>query len=179
MGLEIARLAFTARSLGTAQAVRSAAHIGAGMVAPANGEVVSDLGLTEFEELLLIAKPTFAYTGGSTNPNLNIRVQAKFAHDLVDTDDDAWTDVGAFATFAADGEQVVHLGLHEVAVATMNTTATEYAPQRDALTAGQVLAGRIPSKLRIRETVAGGDRTGGSLTYDLRIVGRSNQHHGG
>ncbi len=165
------RLVFLARSLGTVQAVRSAALIGEGVAAPTDGVAVNDVKLTEFEEVILLMKVTFAYTGGATNPTLQLRVQRKIAQDLADTDDDAWEDLGAFAALTANAERSVRLGLLVLTATMLDSSAPEYAVARDNLTPGDVRVGHPGEKMRIRETVSGGDRTGGNLTYDLRLLG--------
>ncbi len=167
------RFIFDDRSLGTVQAVRSAALIGEGVAAPTDGVAVSDIKLTEFEEIILAVRATFAYTGGTTDPNLQVRVQRKFAQDLPDSDDTAWEDIASFATIAGSitADEIVRLGLQVLTTATIQSDASAYAVLRDALPMGDVRTGHPGEKLRIRETVSGGDRTGGTLTYDLRLLG--------
>ena len=171
MSYAVGRLVFAARSLGTSQAVRSAALIGEGVAAPANGVAVNDVKPTEFDVIELVVDVTFAYTGGSANPTFQVRVQRKFALDLPDSDDNAWEDVGAFTAFTVNAERSVYLGLMRLTATALSSTGPETGVLRDAITAGVVNAGHPGEKLRIRETVSGGDRTGGNLTYDLRLLG--------
>lgn len=167
------RAVFLARSLGTAQSVRSAALIGEGVAAPTDGVALNDIKLTEFEEIILSIRATFAYTGGTTDPNLQVRVQRKFAQDLPDSDDTAWEDIASFAniTGSITDDEVVRLGLQVLTTTNIDATAGAYSVSKDALAAGNVRTGHPGEKIRIRETVAGGDRTGGNLTYDLRLLG--------
>ncbi len=167
----VGRIVELARSLGTSQAVRTSALIGPGVVAPTDGVAIDDVKLTEFEEIALLLKATFAYTGGTTNPTFQVRAQRKFAPDLPDSDDNAWGDVAAFTAFTVDAERLVHLGLLVLTSTAIGSTGPETAVLRDAITAGVVNAGHPGEKIRIRETVSGGDRTGGNLTYDLRFFG--------
>jgi len=167
----VGRIIFLARSLGISQAVRSAALIGASVAAPTDGVAVDDVKPTEFEEIVLVLKAAFAYTGGTTNPTLQVRVQRKFAVDLPDADDNAWEDLAAWVEIGVDVERVVRLGLLVLTTPTLDAAAPEYALGRDNIAAGQVRVGHPGEKIRIRESVSGGDRTGGNLTYDLRFFG--------
>jgi len=167
----VGRVIELARSLGTTQAVRTSALIGLDVAAPTDGVAINDIKLTEFEEIVLLLKATFAYTGGTANPLLQLRVQRKIALDLPDTDDDAWEDIAAFTLFSVDSERYIRLGQLVLTTVTLNSSAAEAAIVRDNLAAGDVFAGHPGEKIRIREALVGGDRTGGNLTYDLRFLG--------
>ena len=149
------------------------ALIGEGVAAPTDGVAVNDVKLTEFEEIILAIRATFAYTGGITDPNLQVRVQRKFAQDLDDSDDSAWEDIASFTNITATitDDIVVRIGLQVLTTTAMASTAAAYSVLKDTLAAGNVRAGHPGEKIRIRETISGGDRTGGNLTYDLRLLG--------
>ena len=165
------RIVFLARSLGTSQSVRSAALIGEGVSAPTDGVAVGDVKLTEFENLAFFLKTTFSYTGGASNPTLQVRLQRKFASDLADSDDAAWQDIAAFAAITGSVERFLQLELLRLTATNIASTEPEGALARDAIGAGNVQAGHPGEKIRVRETVSGGDRTGGTLTYNLRLLG--------
>jgi len=63
------------------------------------------------------------------------------------------------------------LGTSQAVRSALDAVAPEYALDRDSIAAGQVRVGHPGGKIRIREAVSGGDRTGGNLTCDLRFFG--------
>jgi hypothetical protein len=171
MGYSVPRYVFTGRSLGFgAVSANSCAHIGRDM-APALVNPVNDIELTDFDEMLLYAKVTMSYTGGATDPTLSLTVQRKIAYDLPDTDDNAWEDFGAFDDISATGEAILRLGAVVAAINTETTVIGAHVPTRDSISAGAVRFGHPGSFLRVREVLSGGDRTGGSLSYNLRLLG--------
>lgn len=170
MGYAEPRTLFTARNLGLPPiSVRSAAHVGE-HISSALANVVNDARLQGYEEIVLHLKATFSYSGGATDPTLTVRVQRKIVDDLDDSDDDAWEDFAA-TSLAATGETEMRLGALVAATASATATAPVHTPVRDSLTAGECRFGHPGYKLRIREALAGGDRTSGSLVYDLRLLG--------
>jgi hypothetical protein len=164
-----------------ALAVGTIIHIGAGMEAPADidqsgtnrpGQVENGMDLTDYDHIELYIKYTPSFSGGATNPTVQYRLQRKIAHDLADTDDNAWDDCAANAALTTTLERVIRLGhAHLLAYNATATTNAVTGPVRDAMTAGNAVWGHPGAKLRIRETISGGDRTGGTAAVEFRING--------
>lgn len=170
MGYSIPRIVFEGRVLNLPPiTVRSAAHIGE-QISQSLANVTNDARLQGFEEIVLHFKATFAYTGGASDPTLTLRAQRKIIDDLDDSDDDAWEDFAA-TSIAATGETEMRLGALVAAAAAASAVAPVHAPVRDSLAAGECRFGHPGHKIRIREALAGGDRSGGTLSYDLRFLG--------
>lgn len=182
MGFEIGRTICTDRSIIHNQAVRSAAHIGPGMAAPANGVTVDDLDPIDFQALFLyVTACTMSFTGGSSDPTLRLTVQRKIDLAALDTVDAAWEDAATFVAIAAtlSAPVGVALGLLQQNLTAVRGTDSSWAVDPDTQAADEAMPGPVPQRLRIREKTSGGDRTGGSAAYTMTLVGRSNYHTGG
>lgn len=158
------------------------AHIGATMAPPATftqgasqrGGARLHVILEEYKEILLIAKFTFALTGGTVNPTIFLGIQRKFDDTVADTVDAAWEDFAGFRSAAAL-EKVIRLG--ESAVFTKDGQGSNpgqaYTITRDDVNFFDTARMGLPGpKLRVRVLFqAAGDRTGGTATIDLTCSG--------
>lgn len=171
MSYAITRSILANRPISQAQAVQSAAHVGANMAAPAAGVVINDIDLTNFEQLLFHFKShSLAYTGGTTNPTLTVRLQRKIDPTLPDTDSAAWEDLVTLSVNVAAVESVCVVGATPQVTASP-VTVLLWNPTRDSLADGAMRAGHPGNKLRVRESTTGGDRTGGTSQYDIQLTG--------
>lgn len=171
MGYSIPRTVISWRSAGLPPVSwRTGAYLGLDISKDLTN-VINDIELTDFEEILLYAKVTMAYTGGATDPTLALVVQRKIAYDLADSNDDAWEDFARFDDASASSERILRLGAVVGAVNTEEHTIASQTPVRDGLSAGEAKFGHPGSFLRVREYLSGGDRTGGTLSYTLRMLG--------
>jgi hypothetical protein len=181
MGFEIARTIFTDRSIVHNQAVQTAALIGPDVATPATGVALNDIDPVDFQQLALyVTACTFAFTGGSTDPTLQLRVQRKI-NDGDDATDANWEDLVALPaiTGSLSVPEATHIGMHQQQSTAPGTSDTGYTVARDSMSADADVFSPVPRRLRIREVTSGGDRTGGSATYTMALVGRSNYHYGG
>lgn len=169
-----------------AQAARTGVHIGRDMVAPAGQLVINDIRPSDYEGLTIAVAVVNAYTGGATDPTLQLIVQRKIDYGLDDTDDDAWEDIARFRDITASTptspvqyEVVTLASARMVGDNLALLTSQAYVTDNDTLSAGELRPLLISDRLRIREVTTGGDRTGGTATITYHLVGNQQGWQGG
>lgn len=120
------------------------------------------LDLLQYGQFHIHMIATFAYTGGTTNPNLDVTLQRKCRPDQLDSEATAWEDIVHVQT-ATTGEWTARFGLPANADLT--------TPLRGTGTLSAVSSGHPGVKMRLTDSTTGGDRTGGQVTYSFGILG--------